>query len=72
VRHELKPLAYVRYGDDAILFAPARRAAEQFREIATTFLKSELKLTINPRNDVIFRADLPLKLANSRNYYKIP
>jgi len=61
VRHSLKPLAYVRYGDDAILFARTRREAKKFREQATNFLREELKLTVNPKNDVIFRADQPLK-----------
>ena len=61
VRHVLKPLAYVRYGDDAILFAPTRKQTREFREKATNFLRKELKLPINPRNNVVFRADQPLK-----------
>jgi hypothetical protein len=60
VRHELKPLAYVRYGDVAILFSKNRRVARDMREAAINFLKNRLKLSVNPKNDVIFRADQPL------------
>ncbi len=61
MRRIMKPLAYVRYGDDAILIAKTRQQASEFRETATNFLGKELKLLVNPRNDVIFRADQPLK-----------
>jgi hypothetical protein len=60
VRHAVKPLAYVRYGDDAILLLPNRRAARTAREKSINFLNSSLKLTINPKNDAIFAADQPL------------
>jgi len=60
VRHVLKPLGYVRYGDDAILFVRTRHEARQFRKAATDFLREELRLTVNPKNDVIFRTDQPL------------
>jgi hypothetical protein len=60
VRHDLKPLAYVRYGDDAIVFGRTRAEARQMRTLSVNFLSNQLKLTINSRNDVIIRADQPL------------
>lgn len=60
VRHVLKPQAYARYGDDAILFARTRHEARDLRSEATVFLKGALKLTISPKSDVIIRADQPL------------
>jgi retron-type reverse transcriptase len=56
VRHVLKPLAYVRYGDDCILFCRTRAVARQMRQKSVKFLTDELKLTINPKNDVIVPA----------------
>ena len=61
VRRALKPLAYIRYGDDTLIFARTRHQANKFREIAANFLKSELKLTVNPRNDAIFRANQQIR-----------
>ncbi|MCL2451798.1 reverse transcriptase/maturase family protein [Candidatus Saccharibacteria bacterium] len=60
VRHVLKPQAYVRYGDDAALFCRTRAEARAMRQTATKFLREELKLAVNPKNDVIIRADQPL------------
>jgi retron-type reverse transcriptase len=61
VRHILRPLAYVRYGDDCVFFARTERQARQLRTLASGFLRDELKLTINPRNDVIVPAAVGLK-----------
>lgn len=56
VRHELKPSAYVRYGDDFILFAPTRRQAYQLQELAITFLTDSLELSPNPKNNIVVPA----------------
>jgi hypothetical protein len=56
VRHTLKPLAYARYGDDAVFFCQNRRQAREFRQKSVEFLSETLKLTINPKNDVIVPA----------------
>lgn len=55
-RHELKPLAYLRYGDDFIMFFPSRVKTEEAQRLGTAFLKSELQLTIHKHNNVIVRA----------------
>lgn len=60
VRHHLKPQAYVRYGDDFILFYPTRRQAYLGRQRAKDYLKS-LSLLINSKNDVILTAGSDLK-----------
>jgi retron-type reverse transcriptase len=60
VRHAVKPLAYVRYGDDAILLLPNRATARVAHTKSRDFLNSSLKLTINPKNDAIFAANQPL------------
>ncbi len=42
VRHVLKPLAYVRYGDDMVLWCRTRQQAELLRRQAFDFLASHL------------------------------
>ena len=56
VRHQLKPLAYARYGDDCILFVRTRREARYIRSRAIEFLREKLGLALNPKNDVIVYA----------------
>lgn len=56
VRHVLKPLAYVRYGDDVVMWAPNRRGAYHLQQHATQFLGSKLNLQVNPKNNVIVSA----------------
>ncbi len=55
VRHTLKPLAYIRYGDDFLLFTDTKYQAEMFRKIATSFLADNLYLSIHVKNNVIVR-----------------
>ncbi|HZL07609.1 MAG TPA: reverse transcriptase/maturase family protein [Candidatus Dormibacteraeota bacterium] len=61
VRHTLKPQAYVRYGDDFLLFYPTRRQTRQARETAAKFLKNNLGLKLNPKNDIVIAARSGLK-----------
>lgn len=53
VRQELKPLAYIRYGDDFVLWLPHHAAAFRARHTGTQFLVEELKLQINPKHDLV-------------------
>jgi hypothetical protein len=55
VRHELKPLAYVRYGDDFILFMGSQEEALQVQRRATAWLYDHLHLTVHQNNNVIVR-----------------
>lgn len=56
VRHTLKPLAYVRYGDDVVLWGRRAEDALAFQAQAKQFLAEKLALTVNPKNDVVFRS----------------
>jgi hypothetical protein len=55
VRHALKPLAYVRYGDDFILFFASKQETLYAREVATDWLKTVLKLQVHPDNTFVVR-----------------
>lgn len=61
VRHNLKPQAYLRYGDDFLLFLPTRRQAYAAKHLAIDFLGNDLSLAINPKNDVVIPAKSGLK-----------
>jgi retron-type reverse transcriptase len=61
VRHQLKPQAYLRYGDDFLLFVPTRRQAYLAHGAATDFLRQQLELRVNPKNDVVVPARDGLK-----------
>lgn len=61
VKHNLKPKAYVRYGDDFIMIEPDLQKLNFLRAQATDFLRNILKLTINPKSDKIFKAQHGLK-----------
>ncbi|MCL2038529.1 reverse transcriptase domain-containing protein [Candidatus Saccharibacteria bacterium] len=56
VRRELKPLAYLRYGDDFILFLPSRAAALAAQTQLARFLARELKMSLNPQNTIIVKS----------------
>ena len=60
VRHSLKPQAYIRYGDDMLLFAPNRQATLRFQRQGSRYLAENLKLCLNPINNLIIPADQPL------------
>lgn len=55
VNHKLKPRAYLRYGDDFVLIESEFKKLEFLRIQAIEFLKNELKLEINPKNDKIIK-----------------
>lgn len=61
VRHALKPQAYIRYGDDFLLFYSTRHQARRARETAAEFLRNNLDLKLNPKNDVVIPARSGLK-----------
>ena len=53
VKHCLKPKFYLRYGDDFIIIAEQKTVLEKLRHLAIEFLKNNLRLEINPKNDII-------------------
>lgn len=62
VKHQLKPKAYMRYGDDFILVETDSEKLKSFRVQTTDFLNNELKLQVNPKSDKIVKARQGLKL----------
>lgn len=59
--HELKPQAYLRYGDDFILIERNKERLLGLKAVATEFLKNHLKLLIHPACKKIFKAKHGLK-----------
>ena len=53
VLHSIKPLGYVRYGDDFVLWCENEASANEAQTIVTQFLQDELRLRINPLHDRI-------------------
>ena len=53
IKHELKPLAYMRYGDDWLCFVQARSGLEILRGKSKFFLTNNLSLTVNPKIDYL-------------------
>lgn len=53
VAHTLKPSAYLRYGDDFLLFCDDRGKLIRFREEAKPFLSDRLHLVLHPKNDIL-------------------
>lgn len=56
VRHSLKPLAYVRYGDDFILIFRTQEEAKAAQTAGTYFLYDELLLKVHSTNNIIVKA----------------
>jgi len=63
IKHELKVKAYVRYGDDFVVFARDFRRLKFIRNEVVLFLENELKLNINPKSDKIIKSTHGLKFS---------
>jgi len=61
IKHELKVKAYVRYGDDFVIFEEELLRLKFIRNEVVCFLKNELKLNINPKSDKIINLNQGLK-----------
>ncbi len=61
VKHQLKIKGYLRYGDDFLLFEKDKFRLEQMRLEVMSFVAEELKVQINPKNDIIVKAGNGLK-----------
>ena len=53
ILHTIKPLAYVRYGDDFLVIMNSRNHLELCREHLIVYLDQILKLTIHAKNNII-------------------
>ncbi len=61
VKHIQKPKAYLRYGDDFVLFEMEKEKLENMRTEIIAFVSEHLKLPLHPKNDLIFKAKHGLK-----------
>ena len=61
VKHDLKPKAYLRYGDDFLLFEMNLKRLKDMKETIATFLAERLKLKLHSKNNVIIKAKYGLK-----------
>ena len=55
VRHKIKPLAYIRYGDDFLLFLSNRVLAERAEAERSEFLDKVLSLKLHPAQNHIVK-----------------
>lgn len=60
VKHEIKPLAYLRYGDDFIVLSHNLADLICYRKKIIEFLNEKLLLNINFKNDILIRANFGL------------
>ncbi len=56
VKYQVKPKAYLRYGDDFLLVEPDLEKLNFFRTSTVKFLENDLKLRMNAKNDRILKA----------------
>ena len=56
VKHDIKPQAYLRYGDDFIIIEKNKNDLLSYKKITTEFIAEKLKLEINHRNDILIKA----------------
>ena len=70
IKHEIKPLAYVRYGDDFIVLRELKYESINDKSQITDFLKQNLRLDIHTENNQIFKAKHGLKFLGCVIYPK--
>lgn len=80
--HSLKPKAYLRYGDDFLIFETDRGSLKKIKKQAMSFLGKKMNLYINPKNNIIIKPKQGLhfigvdifpfgRRLNKRNWKKI-
>jgi len=55
VKHSLRPKAYMRYGDDFLIFETDKKSLEKIKKKAASFLNEKLYLSINYKNDILVK-----------------
>ena len=61
VKYQLKPQAYLRYGDDFVVIEANFEKLKLFRLQTINFLKNALKLEVNPKSDRMMKPQHGLK-----------
>jgi RNA-directed DNA polymerase len=68
VRHIIKPLGYVRYGDDFVLLVDNQKEAILTQSLVAKWLSKHLHLTIHKQNNVVVRASQGLHFLGHQIY----
>lgn len=68
VRHTVKPLAYVRYGDDVVLFVQTKQQALQVQAAIADWLWRELCLPLHATNGGVFKVSSGIYFLGHRIY----
>lgn len=68
VRQNLRPLAYVRYGDDFLLYFTDEMSAKSAQAAGQQWLESELVLSVNLRQNIVVPARRGLLVLGHRIY----
>lgn len=55
IRHQCKPLAYIRYGDDFLLFARSQNQTLYYQQSASAWLCDNLRLKLHDKNNTIIQ-----------------
>lgn len=82
IKHNLKIKAYLRYGDDFLIFSQSKDDLEKTRTVTADFLKDKLNLDLHAKNNLIIRTKHGLKFLglilfpnirkmNRRNYRRL-
>lgn len=61
IKHDLKIKAYLRYGDDFLIFGRSEDDLEKIRTVTANFLKNKLNLELHAKNNLIIRTRHRLK-----------
>lgn len=61
VKHKMKCKAYLRYGDDFIIFSSDEDELSQIKLLTADFIEKELKLNLHTKNNLIIEAEHGLK-----------
>lgn len=65
---QVKPLAYLRYGDDFLVFARNQAELIEWKQAIMTYLTDNLFLSVNAKNDFVLPVRLGIKFLGSWLY----
>lgn len=68
VRHTLRPLGYIRYGDDVVLFAASQREAMRMQGAVEFYLRRELHLALHAANGGVYKVSRGVYFLGHRIY----
>jgi RNA-directed DNA polymerase len=72
VRHDIKPLAYVRYGDDFVCFMNNYDQAINAQAVSSAWLFDKMRLEIHQKNNLIFKSKSGIYFLGHKIYPRLP